>query len=380
MRVSKDTEVFVRGVGYVKVSKIFEMLKDGNEVTVRGSYDEWTNIKDAWMSSNRSGIHLVTKDGVDYIIGDTTNILTVVQRDYCLASKEASKLNKNSIVVHNYTVVDEELGIRYRDDDLRKLALIYNYCTTRIKDGLRIYTFTSSDKSVIDDCYSTFLEEKDKNKITITEDSSGVYKFSVSYRRASLVKEILQLFMYNPKNKMIPNTIFCSDKDSRIRFCKYLKPFHFGEYKKGKSKTEKYLTGFVSSVNKNELVGIKRFVHTLGINSKINYRGYLYACILSIQDAIRLRNMDFNSLPTHIKTFTYSAPMWGVSGIGGECPASNKDTFIVNKNKSFKHYDFLNEFYKYHQPLKVKSVEEVFCDMIELEVEDYVDIGGIFVK
>ena len=365
MRVSKDTEVFVRGVGYVKVSKIFEMLKDGNEVTVRGSYGEWTNIKDAWGSSNRSGVHLVTKDGVDYVIGDTTNVLTVMQRDYCLASKEADKLNKNSVVVHNYTVVDEELGIRYRDEDLRKLALIYNYCTSSTKNKLKIYTFISSDKSAIDDCYNTFLQEKDKNRIIITFDGNSVYKFSISDKRASLVKEILQLFMYNVKSKMIPNTIFCSDKHSRFVFCKYLKPFHFGEYKRGKSLTKKYLTGFVSSINKNELVSIKRFVHTLGINSKINYRGYLYACILSMQDAIRLRDMDFESLPTRIRTYTFNALLWGLSELGGECPANNKDTFIVNKNVNFKYYKFLNEFYKYHQPLKVKSVEEVFCDMIE---------------
>lgn len=88
MRVSKDTEVFVRGVGYVKVSKIFEMLKDGNEVTVRSSYGEWTNIIDAWESSNRAGVHLVTKDGIDYVIGDKSNVLNVAQRYYCLDSKK----------------------------------------------------------------------------------------------------------------------------------------------------------------------------------------------------------------------------------------------------------------------------------------------------
>lgn len=384
MRVSKDTEVFVRGVGYVKVSKIFEMLKDGNEVTVRSSYGEWTNIIDAWESSNRAGIHLITKDGVDYVIGDTSNVLSVAQRYYCLDSKKACDLNKNSVVVHNYTVVDEELGIRYRDEDLYKLALILKYCTSRdSKYHTKYYTFTSADKSKVDECHNVFLNEKDRSNICITKDvkhDSISYKFTVSNKKAVLIKEILRLFIFDLSNKNIPNTIFCSDEYSRKTFFKYLKPFHFGEYARSATNKTKYLTGSVCSVDKHELESLKRFMHTLGINSRINFRGYLYACILGTQDSIRVKDFDFKAPIEFPRGYIYSANIWGVSGLGKDCPANNKDTFILYGRKNNINYKFLKEFYTYHQPLKITSVEEVFCDMIELEVEDYVDIGGIFVK
>ena len=43
-------------------------------------------------------------------------------------------------------------------------------------------------------------------------------------------------------------------------------------------------------------------------------------------------------------------------------------------------YKFLKKFYEYQQPIKIKSISEVKEDMVEIIVDDYVDINGVFLK
>jgi hypothetical protein len=40
----------------------------------------------------------------------------------------------------------------------------------------------------------------------------------------------------------------------------------------------------------------------------------------------------------------------------------------------------LKKFYEYQQPIKIKSISEVKEDMVEIIVDDYADINGVFLK
>ena len=62
-------------------------------------------------------------------------------------------------------------------------------------------------------------------------------------------------------------------------------------------------------------------------------------------------------------------------------PASNRAVFIAMcKVRQTPTYRFIRDFYEYYEPLKIRSLTPCKEEMIELAVDGFAEIGGIFVR
>lgn len=382
MKVGKNTVLFLKGVGYLTADEILKMVMGGQTPEVRGVEGSWVKVTDGCRLGKQNTIMVETKDKCEYVLSDDTIVFTLDPLGYCLKGKDVANFDKKDILVYNATYNDEDTNL-FTSADLYDFALIMNHCSYKGNQKYPGYQFASADISLVKKCYNAFMP-KDA-KINITEDNKSgnvMFKFMLSLKYANKVISLIDKFGYDIETKHIPNSILNADKESRAEFYKWLKPLHFGMYNFNKKTKNRSLLGFITRKSKSELISYKRFLSTLGIlgNIVMNARSSLTLTVTSDM-AVYAKDIDEGFKAIHLRGHIFAVPQWNRSVKDNMYPASNKAVFIAMcKVRQTPTYRFIRDFYEYYEPLKIRSLTPCKEEMIELVVDGFAEIGGIFAR
>lgn len=382
MKVGKNTVLFLKGVGYLTADEILKMVMGGQTPEVRGAEGSWVKVTDGCRLGKQNAIMVETKDKCEYVLSDDTIVFTLDPLGYCLKGKDVANFDKKDILVYNATYNDEDTNL-FTSADLYDFALIMNHCSYKGNQKYPGYQFASADISLVKKCYNAFMP-KDA-KINITEDNKSgnvMFKFTLSLKYANKVISLIDKFGYDIETKHIPNSILNADKESRAEFYKWLKPLHFGMYNFNKKTKNRSLLGFITRKSKSELISYKRFLSTLGIlgNIVMNARSSLTLTVSSDM-AVYAKDIDEGFKAIYLRGHIFAVPQWNRSVKDNMYPASNRAVFIAMcKVRQTPTYRFIRDFYEYYEPLKIKSLKPCKEEMVELVVDGFAEIGGIFVR
>lgn len=163
----------------------------------------------------------------------------------------------------------------------------------------------------------------------------------------------------------------------------------------GKSKGELYrfrlpykdADGVFSKKNHSTMLNYTNFMHTIGISGIVRINNtYLddntipkSVYQINADDCMYSMDVDSGYKYTGARNLVYMNPSWNSSR--NDYPASCRSIFnaCCDDNGS-ETYKFLKKFYEHQQPIKIKAISETEDDMVELISDDYVDIGGVFLK
>ena len=383
MKVGKNTVLFLKGVGYLTSDEILKMVMGGQTPEVRGIEGSWVKVTDGCRVGRTKGIKLESGDKCEYTLSDDTVVFTLDAVGYCLKGKDAEDLTKTDTLVYNATYNDEDT-IMFTSKSLHDFALIMNHCSYISKHNYYPgYQFTSANLDVVKKCYDTFVP-KDV-KIAITHDGrkcqNSIYKFTIPFKHASKIKTLIDRFEYDIETKHIPNTLLNADRESRVEFYKWFSPIHFGKYNVSRSSKTKSLLGVVTRKSKGEIISYKRFLATLGILGNIVPTKDSWALTVSSDMAAYAKDIDEGFKPEYLRGHIFAVPLWNRSVKDNMYPASNRAVFIAMcKVRQTPTYRFIRDFYEYYEPLKIKSLKPCKEEMVELVVDGFAEIGGIFVR
>lgn len=383
MKVGKNTVLFLKGVGYLTADEILKMVMGGQTPEVRGAEGTWVKVVDGCRLGKTKGIKLESGDKCEYTLSDDTVVFTLDPLGYCLKGTEVDLLNKKEdILVYNATYNDEDSNM-FTSKSLHDFALIMNHCSYNFNHNYRGYQFTSANMDIVKKCYDTFVP-KDLN-LTITHDGkkcrNSIYKFTIPLKHADKVQTLIDRFEYDIETKHIPNTLLNADRESRIEFYKWFSPIHFGNYNVSRSSKTESLLGVVTRKSKAEIISYKRFLDTLGIHGNIVATKNSWALTVSSDMAVYAKDIDEGFKAEYLRGHIFAVPQWNRSVKDNMYPASNKAVFIAMcKVRQTPTYRFIRDFYEYYEPLKIRSLTPCKDEMVELVVDGFAEIGGIFVR
>ena len=106
-----------------------------------------------------------------------------------------------------------------------------------------------------------------------------------------------------------------------------------------------------------------------------------WALTVSSDMAAYAKDIDEGFKPEYLRGHIFAVPLWNRSVKDNMYPASNRAVFMaLCKIRQTPTYRFLRNFYEYYEPLKIKSLRSCRDEMIELVVDGFAEIGGIFVR
>ena len=393
MKIEKRMQVFVRGIGFITAEEVVKLVQGGNTVELRSTFGNWVKVSEGYTNVKSDSIKLGLRNGTHVITSSDTNILHILPKSYSIASTKIDELKKSNILVFGNQLMDEENCIHLDDNELEDIAIILNTCNTYIDHGCDVFTFFTNNKEYIEKIFKRFVPKNKQNKINISYKKLGKYKesqygFRLNYKDASEVFKIIEKYGIDIGTKNIPNCLFTANRDTRIRFYKLLKLMSYYEIilPNGKPIT----VGGFSKKSYNTVLNYANFMHTIGINGLMRMNN-LYSgghtiprtvYQINADDCNYSMNVDESCKYTGARSLVYVNPSWNTYGTHNDYPASCKSVFyaLCNDNGS-ETYKFLKKFYEYQQPIKIKSISEVKEeDMVEIIVDDYADINGVFLK
>ncbi len=391
MKISKRTQIYVRGIGFVKAEELVKLVQGGNEPEVRGVFGKWVKVTEAYKSKS-SATKLDLKNGTYVITSPDTDVLRILPGGYSIASAKIEELKKSSILVYGNQLVDEDNAESIDDSELADVANILNCCSTYIDHGYEVFTFSTRDLKLLESIYKRFVPAKKQNKYVITKKATAAsksynYSFRLPYSEGSNVFKVIEKYGINLRNKIIPNKIFAADRGSRVRFYKYLNPMNFSTIKMTPDVSIK--VGIYTRKSYNNILNLLNFMHTIGVSGIIRSTKYdttenkemiknIYQ--LNSEECIHAMYIDKPFIYEGRRSFVYTNPNWNISN-KSDYPASCKSIFYYYcGNVGTEVYKFLEKFYEYQQPIKIKAISETEEDMVELIVDDYADINGVFLK
>ena len=392
MKIGKRMQIYVKGIGFITAEEASKLVQGGYNLELRGVFGDWVKVSEAYTVTKSDNRLLELKNGNTVTVSGDSDILTLVPNGYSLASLKVKDIKKSSILVYGNQLVDENNGCHLDDNELEDIVSILNNCNAYLEHTYEIFTFSANSDEILR-LFQRFVPDSRQDKITITEftkwrNKTDLFKFRVPLKYADKITEVIDKYGIDMKTKNIPNCIFTADRDTRIRFYKILNPLSFCNVSMTNSKIAK--VGVVSRKNYNSILNISNFLHTIGISGIVRIAGVSkYKDIritrviyqLNSDDCKYAMNIDDEQYFTGARNMVYNNPSWARTIKDNDYPASCKSIFYTYcRNNGSNTYKFLEEFYKYQQPIKVKSLSEIEDDMVEFVVDDYADINGIFLK
>lgn len=114
MKISKRTQVYVRGIGFVKAEELVKLVQGGNVVELRGMFGNWIKVNEGYLNVKSDSIKLELRNGSHIVASSDTNILHILPNSYSIASKRINELKKSNILVYGNQLMDEENSIHCR--------------------------------------------------------------------------------------------------------------------------------------------------------------------------------------------------------------------------------------------------------------------------
>lgn len=392
MKISKRTQVYVRGIGFVKAEELVKLIQGGNVIELRGMFGNWVKVNEGYLNVKSDSIKLELRNGLFVVTSSDTDILHILPNSYSIASKRIDELKKSNILVYGNQLVDEDNAESIDDSELMDVANILNCCSTYVDHGYEVFTFSTRDLKLLELIYKRFVPTKKQNKYLISKklapaSKSNNYSFRLPYTEGSRVMEIIEKYDISLSNKVIPNKILTADRDSRIRFYKHLNPMNFCTIKM--SDTVRVKVGTYTRKSYSNISTLLSFMNTIGISGIIRSTRYdttdnkemiKHIYQLNSEDCMHAMYIDKPFLYEGARSFVYTNPSWSVSN-KSDYPASCRSIFnACCADNGSETYKFLKKFYEYQQPIKIKTISETEEDMVELIADDYVDVNGVFLK
>lgn len=390
MKISKRTQIYVRGIGFVKAEELVRLIQGGNVVELRGMFGNWIKVNEGYLDVKSDSVKLELRNGTHVVTSSDTNILHILPNSYSIASKRIDELKKSNILVYGNQLMDEENSIHLTNDELEDIIGVLNECITYVDHGYDVFVFYSNNKEHIEKLFKRFVPKDKQYKIALSYETLGKskiksHRFRLPYKDADAVFEVIEKYEIDIENRSIPNCLFVTDRDTRIRFYKLLKPIKYSEVAVPGGKTR--IVGSFAKKNHSTILNYADFMHTIGINGIVRVNN-TYLDGNSIPKSIYQINaddcnysMDVDSgyKYTGARSLVYMNPSWNSSC--SNYPASCRSIFnaCCDDNGS-EIYKFLKKFYEHQQPIKIKSISETEDDMVELIADDYVDVNGVFLK
>ena len=390
MKVSKRTQVYVRGIGFVKAEELVKLIQGGNVVELRGMFGNWIKVNEGYLSVKSDSIKLELRNGSHVVASSDTNILHILPNSYSIASKRIDELKKSNILVYGNQLMDEENGIRLTDSELEDIIGVLNYCITYVDHGYDVFMFTTNTKEHVEKLFKRFVPQDKQDKIVITYKNLGkskgeLYRFRLPYKDADAVFKVIEKYKIDIENRSIPDCLFIADRDTRIRFYKLLNPISYFEITSSGGSTR--TAGVFAKKNHSTMLNYTNFMHSIGISGIVRINNtYLddntipkSVYQINADDCMYSMDVDSGYKYTGARNLVYMNPSWNSSR--NDYPASCRSIFnaCCDDNGS-ENYKFLKKFYEHQQPIKIKAISETEDDMVELISNDYVDIGGVFLK
>ena len=141
MKISKRTQVYVRGIGFVKAEELVKLIQGGNIVELRGMFGNWIKVNEGYLNVKSDSVRLELRNGLFVVTSSDTNILNILPNSYSIASKRIDELKKSNILAYGNQLVDEDNAESIDDSELMDVANILNCCVHMLTMDMKCLHF-----------------------------------------------------------------------------------------------------------------------------------------------------------------------------------------------------------------------------------------------